>query len=878
MGDSPPIPGGSRTSQWRKKRQREEEDDDVLFMNVVTEPNQEDEEPPQDNSDTIARNSSNLEIDDIPEQSDSAEEDQDSDSSLFEMEDLSQSSVEDNNEGGSYQDLHQESDLDEENDTVYDGSSSSSSEAEDEDSTFNINHASLQQPLAFHKERTAKESLLLDLALSIRHNLTYEATIQGLESKNILFGKKIFPTQKKQLWKVLGRNSSGMIKHIYCSKCKIYVGKKNKLGARVACPGCAEGINVNKAKYFVTVSLKKQLEDFLSRPNVSELLNYRENRKKLRPDAIEDIFDGAEYNRLAEKVDLGENDFTGVFNLDGCKISKNAKTSIYPVFVRLNEIKPQYRQKFLFLAAVFVDTVEPDMNTLLKPVVKELNRLATEGVSWRNKNQEVIQSRLFMLCFCVDGKARWQILNMNSHSGYYGCTYCTIKSVRLDTTHRFPAHPHEDMPPYQDRTDEGMRADMLEASNLKRQGQDEVNVRGHKGVTVLATLKHLDLSKGSAADDLHNLFECAVKVHVNLLLTVVPRVDKNMGYELLCDIIDSRMKKIKTPSCISRKPGSPKNGIRNRNEWKGTQWRDYLFYYGVPSLQGLLPKKYLKHFELLSKFGYILSMTSISNEELETAKKCIVEYLEKFEEYYGLHRTRLNIHALLHAIASVRNLGPYWVYTTFNFESWNAQLLKKVTSPNGIIWQIIMRHLFLSHLLLVCSMDPDVSDDIKEQIFKILSKKARRKIAEIAAEEVHVLGRPITRQPTDAERVALNNANLFPDEIRVFPKVIIGSVEYGPPTPSTLTDNSVIYTYDDTFCTILNVIGFEAGGRKEYGLLVMEHDVTCPFEIASHISCIRPHADIMYFLQCNRVRLPAVKVEVQDSTFIIPMPNTFGVD
>jgi len=58
-------------------------------------------------------------------------------------------------------------------------------------------------------------------------------------------------------------------------------------------------------------------------------------------------------------------------------MSMNAKTSICPVYVRLNEIKPQLRQKFLFLADLYVDVVEPDMNTVLKPIIKEMNNLSS---------------------------------------------------------------------------------------------------------------------------------------------------------------------------------------------------------------------------------------------------------------------------------------------------------------------------------------------------------------------------------------------------------------------------------------------------------------------------------------------------------------------
>ena len=172
------------------------------------------------------------------------------------------------------------------------------------------------------------------------------------------------------------------------------------------------------------------------------------------------------------------------------------------------------------------------------------------------------------------------------------------------------------------------------------------------------------LVHGAAADDLHNIYECAAKVHTHFLLTVAPRVDPNMGYDAMCRIIDDRLKKVRTPSCISRKPGNC--SITKRGSVTGTEWRNWTRYAAVPCLEGLVQANYVRHFELLSRFAFILSQGLITDGDLEEANACIRDYLIQFEINFGIGATRINMHALSHGIRSVRDLGGYWVCICVN--------------------------------------------------------------------------------------------------------------------------------------------------------------------------------------------------------------------
>lgn len=170
----------------------------------------------------------------------------------------------------------------------------------------------------------------------------------------------------------------------------------------------------SKVKYFITLSSRKQLERFLSLPKTAEQLQYPHVREKRidDPNSLQDIFDGAEYKRLVkEKIVDPEKDFTYIFNGDGVKIGKGAH-SAHPLYIRLNELHPNLRQKHLFLAAVWVDRQEPNMNCFLKPFVDEANDLSSKGILWKPDGKNDVVSKFIPLGQCVDSKERWTLFNM----------------------------------------------------------------------------------------------------------------------------------------------------------------------------------------------------------------------------------------------------------------------------------------------------------------------------------------------------------------------------------------------------------------------------------------------------------------------------------
>lgn len=66
-----------------------------------------------------------------------------------------------------------------------------------------------------------------------------------------------------------------------------------------------------------------------------------------------------------------------------------------------------------------------------------------------------------------------------------------------------------------------------------------------------------------------------------------------------------------------------------------TEYRNWLLYYSLPCLQGMLPNDYYQHYALLIGGITLLSGRSISPGQLQLAGEFLIHFLEMFDVYYG---------------------------------------------------------------------------------------------------------------------------------------------------------------------------------------------------------------------------------------------------
>lgn len=143
---------------------------------------------------------------------------------------------------------------------------------------------------------------------------------------------------------------------------------------------------------------------------------------------------------------------------------------------------------------------------------------------------------------------------------------------------------------------------------------------------------------------------------------------KLFGDHTTFDLIDEELQQNKGIAEISSIKGFSAIG-----DWKGKDYLSFLHYYGIPFLSEYCDKKiYAENFKYLADAIFLCSKESPTDFDLENASKTLVKFDKSFDDLYGRDNRGPNFHELTqHLIFAVKNTGPLWINSTFNFEELN---------------------------------------------------------------------------------------------------------------------------------------------------------------------------------------------------------------
>lgn len=231
-----------------------------------------------------------------------------------------------------------------------------------------------------------------------------------------------------------------------------------------------------------------------------------------------------------------------------------------------------------------------------------------------------------------------------------------------------------------ERTHQGVYNSMVKASRYHQV------VDGINGLTPLIRLKGMNLVWGFSPDYMHAVLEGVTKQLVELWLTCKASKATKKPFYIGSRIrhLDARISKITPPIGFPRLP----RPISERALWKASEWKFFLLFYALPSLSGILPERFLKHFSLLSQTVFLLLKTSVSKQDVTKCSKMITQFVRNCVPLYGAPAATYNMHLLLHLPKSVEMLGPLWSSSTFPFESKNGSVLKLITAARYVPHQI----------------------------------------------------------------------------------------------------------------------------------------------------------------------------------------------
>lgn len=111
--------------------------------------------------------------------------------------------------------------------------------------------------------------------------------------------------------------------------------------------------------------------------------------------------------------------------------------------------------------------------------------------------------------------------------------------------------------------------------------------------------------------------------------------------------------------------------ISENGFWKAVEFKNFVLYWGLAIVDGMLTSDQIYHFRLL-----MVSLRILESEEYKqywTVTKLMLEqYVKDFPNLYGEHHMVCAIHKLLHLTEECEQFGPLYSFSSYPFESYIA--------------------------------------------------------------------------------------------------------------------------------------------------------------------------------------------------------------
>ncbi|XP_011337558.2 uncharacterized protein LOC105279459 isoform X1 [Ooceraea biroi] len=150
--------------------------------------------------------------------------------------------------------------------------------------------------------------------------------------------------------------------------------------------------------------------------------------------------------------------------------------------------------------------------------------------------------------------------------------------------------------------------------------------------------------------------------------------------------VSARMEIVKhyCPRDFARLPRS----ITDYNNFKATEFRQFLLYTGPGIMYGILNESIYLHFLILHAAIRILVSQTPSEDLLTFAEMGLQIFVEHCPSLYGSHFVSFNIHGLLHLVQDFRNFGSLDTFFAFPYENNMTAIRRMCRKPGQILQQI----------------------------------------------------------------------------------------------------------------------------------------------------------------------------------------------
>lgn len=398
-----------------------------------------------------------------------------------------------------------------------------------------------------------------------------------------------------------------------------------------------------------------------------------------------------------------------------------------------------------------------------------------------------------------DSPARCLFHNMVQFNGFYGCPYCYTPGKTVQTSERghtlsYPFNVNNQNGYGENRTHNSFTNNGVEAEQNKSRGTSNSTVKGVKGLTWFNFLPNFDVVRGVSIDYMH----CVLLGVVKMLMTLwFDKSHRNEIFSISAKLaeVDKRLLGIRPPNFIARLPRS----LSDMSHFKAAELKNFLLFYSLPCLYGILPEDQYNHFSLLVYSVYILLQQKITPDDILKCNRMLLEFVLNLPVLYAERYSTSNVHLLLHLTEKVKLLGPLWCSSCFYFEDFNGQLRRLFHGTQKIESQIAFA-VCIHQRLPKMSESLTYGSSEREFYHKMMDKK-RKATQENICERIFVVGAYHSRQLTEEEQHSIFLAVGTYQSVSLFRRLYVDCqtvhcVEY---RNAVRRDNSIITFNESSF-------------------------------------------------------------------------------
>lgn len=523
--------------------------------------------------------------------------------------------------------------------------------------------------------------------------------------------------------------------HIKCNRCANYIESTN---STAECELCSKTLKTLTSDYFVYIPIEQQLKQSVSK-NMDLILEYHSTVKQEAE--ITDMHNCILFKNASKKY-FDHIILPIVVNTDGAKVFQTGQKSLWMIQYYQCFLPPaiRYHPSNVAVIAAHFGPQKPNMKDFFLPFLKEMRAINENGGLNFMHNGKMYKFMPLLLGCCCDLPAKKCVQEMTGPTGHFGCGFCLHPGISITPPDKKKSFVRYIKGTYKYRTHDDIVGIY---SQLKNKSEA---IAGVQSMSCLIAAPDFDLIEGFSIDYMHCVLIGIMKKLLDLWYETKNHTQPYYINKKNQTILNNRLLKIKTIFEIVRKP----RALSSRHDFKANEMRGMLFYYLWFALDGLLDRKYVAHFRLLSTSIYALSKENISSDTMLLSRLQLEEFADNFEVFYGKWNVTMNLHLLRHIPRAVEHLGPLWAQSAFAFEANNGSIVSGVTGTKDIVHQIAWKYC-VQH-----KISPD-----ENQKKDSLSKKEKRKI---------------TSQ--EKEMFEKNNFTTIDDHMTIFKSAMIKGVKY----------------------------------------------------------------------------------------------------